>query len=45
MIVERPKVLQILINLIRNAKYALDEGGRSDKRLVVGLGTTPATCG
>jgi PAS domain S-box-containing protein len=36
-IVERPKVLQILINLIRNAKYALDEGGRQDKRLVVGL--------
>jgi PAS domain S-box-containing protein len=33
--VERPKVLQILINLIRNAKYALDEGGRPDKRLTV----------
>ena len=36
-IVERPKVLQILINLIRNAKYALDEGGRADKRLLVRL--------
>jgi PAS domain S-box-containing protein len=36
-LVERPKVLQILINLIRNAKYALDEGGRQDKRLVVRL--------
>jgi len=30
-------VLQILINLIRNAKYALDEGGRTDKRLLVRL--------
>jgi len=36
-IVERPKVLQILINLIRNGKYALDEGGRQDKRLAVRL--------
>ncbi len=36
-LVERPKVLQILINLIRNAKYALDEGGRQDKRLLVRL--------
>jgi PAS domain S-box-containing protein len=30
---ERGKVLQILINLIRNAKYALDEG-RSDDRTI-----------
>ena len=29
--VERGKVLQILINLIRNAKYALDEGRINDK--------------
>ncbi len=36
-LVERPKVLQILINLIRNAKYALDEGGQPDKRMTVGL--------
>ncbi len=33
--VDRHKVLQILINLVRNAKYALDEGGRNDKRLTV----------
>jgi len=32
---ERQKVLQILINLIRNAKYACDESGRSDKRLTL----------
>lgn len=34
-VVERHKVLQILVNLIRNAKYACDESGRHDKRLVV----------
>ena len=34
-IVERHKVLQILVNLIRNAKYACDESGRREKRLVV----------
>ena len=33
--VERHKVLQILINLIRNAKYALDESHRADKRLTL----------
>ena len=33
--VERHKVLQILINLIRNAKYACDESGRLDKRMTV----------
>lgn len=32
---EKPRVLQILVNLIRNAKYALDEGGRRDKRLTL----------
>ena len=32
---EKPKVLQILINLIRNAKYALDESGRSDRLLTL----------
>ncbi|MBI4028149.1 MAG: PAS domain S-box protein [Verrucomicrobia bacterium] len=31
--VEKHKVLQILVNLIRNAKYALDDGKRPDKRL------------
>ena len=34
-VVERHKVLQILVNLIRNAKYALDEGGRMDRRLTL----------
>ena len=34
-IVERHKVLQILVNLIRNAKYACDESGRREKRLTV----------
>lgn len=34
-LIERQKVLQILVNLIRNAKYACDESGRSDKRLVM----------
>jgi len=33
--VERHKVLQILVNLVRNAKYACDESGRTDKRLTV----------
>jgi len=33
--VEKHKVLQILVNLIRNAKYALDEGHSEEKRLHV----------
>ncbi len=37
-IVERHKVLQILINLIRNAKFACDESGRNDKRVTVRIG-------
>jgi signal transduction histidine kinase len=32
---DKHKVLQILVNLIRNAKYACDESGRADKRLTV----------
>jgi signal transduction histidine kinase len=35
--VEKHKVLQILVNLIRNAKYACDESGHDDKRLTVRL--------
>jgi len=31
--VEKHKVLQILVNLIRNAKYACDDSGRPDKKL------------
>ncbi|MCI0536898.1 MAG: PAS domain-containing protein [Verrucomicrobiales bacterium] len=33
--VEKHKVLQILVNLVRNAKYACDDSGRPDKRLIV----------
>jgi signal transduction histidine kinase len=33
--VDRHKVLQILVNLIRNAKYACDESGRSDKLITI----------
>ena len=32
---EKSKVLQILINLIRNSKYACDENGRTDKLITV----------
>ncbi|MGH8020220.1 MAG: PAS domain-containing sensor histidine kinase [Opitutaceae bacterium] len=32
---EKPKVLQILVNLIRNAKYAMDDSGREDKQLTL----------
>jgi PAS domain S-box-containing protein len=32
---DKHKVMQILVNLIRNAKYACDESGRLDKRLTV----------
>ena len=34
---EKHKVLQILVNLIRNAKYACDESGRDDKRITLRL--------
>jgi PAS domain S-box-containing protein len=33
--VEKHKVLQILVNLIRNAKYACDEAGVEDKRITL----------
>jgi signal transduction histidine kinase len=35
---EKHRVLQILVNLIRNAKYALDESKRQDKLLTIKLG-------
>jgi PAS domain S-box-containing protein len=35
--VDRHKVLQILINLIRNAKYALDEVPRIDKQITISI--------
>jgi C4-dicarboxylate-specific signal transduction histidine kinase len=33
--VEKHKVLQILVNVMRNAKYACDESGRTDKQMRV----------
>jgi PAS domain S-box-containing protein len=33
--IEKHKVLQILVNLIRNAKYACDESGRMDKQITL----------
>jgi PAS domain S-box-containing protein len=35
MMVDKHKVLQILVNLIRNAKYALDEGMPAEKKLIL----------
>ena len=37
---DRHKVVQILINLIRNAKYACDESGRVDKLITIRTSTT-----
>ncbi len=34
-LVEKHKVLQILVNLIRNAKYACDDSGREDKQITL----------
>ena len=33
--VDKHRVLQILVNLIRNAKYACEESGRADKRITI----------
>jgi PAS domain S-box-containing protein len=41
--VDKHKVLQILVNLVRNAKYACDESGRTDKRVT--LRVEPAAAG
>ena len=35
--IDKHKVLQILVNLIRNAKYAIDAAARRDKRLSVSI--------
>jgi PAS domain S-box-containing protein len=35
--VDKHKVLQILVNLLHNAKYACDAGGRDDKQVIVRL--------
>jgi PAS domain S-box-containing protein len=36
---EKAKVLQILVNLIRNAKYACDDGGAADKIMTLRIKT------
>jgi signal transduction histidine kinase len=33
--IEKHKIVQILVNLIRNAKHACQESGRADKRLTL----------
>ena len=33
--VEKHKILQILVNVLRNAKYACDDSGRPDKKMTV----------
>ncbi len=38
--VDKHKVLQILVNVIRNAKYACDEAGHADKRIEVRVAKT-----
>ena len=40
--VDKHKVLQILVNLVRNAKYACDESGRADKLLILRIEPAPA---
>ena len=42
-VVEKHKVLQILVNLIRNAKYACDEAGLREKRLTVRVRSVEGT--
>ncbi|HMD54982.1 MAG TPA: HAMP domain-containing sensor histidine kinase, partial [Phycisphaerae bacterium] len=37
-LVEKHKVLQILVNLIRNAKYACDDSGKQDKQIILRVG-------
>jgi PAS domain S-box-containing protein len=38
--VDKHKVLQILVNLVRNAKYACDESGKTEKLLTLRIGPT-----
>jgi PAS domain S-box-containing protein len=41
--VDKHKVLQILVNVIRNAKYACDESGSAEKRVTVRVRATNGT--
>lgn len=36
---DKHKILQILVNLIRNAKYACDDSGRADKQMILKIST------
>jgi PAS domain S-box-containing protein len=40
--VDKHKVLQILVNLVRNAKYACDDSGRSDKTITLRIEAIPS---
>ncbi len=41
--VEKHKVLQILVNVIRNAKYACDNSGREDKQITLRIANSDNT--
>jgi two-component system, NtrC family, sensor kinase len=40
---EKHKILQILVNLLRNAKYACSESGRDQRSVTLRVGTGPGT--
>lgn len=40
-VIEKHKVLQILINLLRNAKYACEASARTDKQVIVCIANQP----
>jgi signal transduction histidine kinase len=40
---EKPKVLQILVNLIQNARHACDAAARPDKRVALRIRTSPTS--
>jgi nitrogen-specific signal transduction histidine kinase len=48
--VEKHKVLQILVNVIRNARQALDQNERTDRRIILRVGANgnhrarPSSC-
>jgi signal transduction histidine kinase len=44
LMIDKHKVLQIMINLIRNAKYALDEVSRSEKQITITVAKTGVDC-
>ena len=41
---DKHKILQMLVNLIRNAKYAMDEQAPPEKRLVISIGMPGSGC-